>query len=265
MSKMDDAKFFLNAIGMPTAQQADVCCYSLLALAGVKSNDNWSKAQSIWTRIHDIIQFSNVNYGSTYAENSRETFRKQALHHFRTAAIVEDNGKSTNSPLYRYKLTSEALSLIQKIGSPDWGKSLSLFLSDYTTLREIYSSKKQMQKTPVKINNQDFEFSPGKHNLLQKFIIEEFAPRFAPGCEVLYVGDTIKKDLVKNIEKLKELGFSITLHDKMPDVVLYRQDNNWLYFVESVTSVGPMDSKRIAELSDLTKNVKCGKSLSQHF
>ena len=45
----------------------------------------------------------------------------------------------------------------------------------------------------------------------------------------------------------------------MPDVVLYREDKDWLYFIESVTSVGPMDDKRIIELQELTKNVKSGK------
>ena len=44
---------------------------------------------------------------------------------------------------------------------------------------------------------------------------------------------------------LRELGFTITLHDKMPDVVLYSEEKNWLYFIESVTSVGPMEPKRI--------------------
>ena len=116
-----------------------------------------------------------------------------------------------------------------------------------------------MEKMPVKINNQDFTFSPGKHNELQKAIIEEFAPRFAPNSECLYVGDTIKKDLVKDTRKLSELGFEITLHDKMPDVVLYCEDKNWIYFIESVTSVGPMDSKRIIEISEMTKNVTAGK------
>lgn len=104
-----------------------------------------------------------------------------------------------------------------------------------------------------------FTFSPGKHNELQKSIIEEFAPRFAPTAECLYVGDTIQKDLVKNIEKLSELGFEITLHDKMPDVVLYRQDKDWIYFIESVTSVGPMDPKRIVEIEAMTQNVKSGR------
>ena len=108
---------------------------------------------------------------------------------------------------------------------------------------------------PVNINGESFRFSAGKHNELQKAIIEEFAPRFAPNSECLYVGDTIEKDLVKNVEKLKELGFEITLHDKMPDVVLYREDKNWIYFVESVTSVGPMDPKRILEITEMTKDV----------
>lgn len=60
----------------------------------------------------------------------------------------------------------------------------------------------------------------------------------------MYVGDKIEKDLVKNIEKLTELGFEITLHDKMPDVVLYREDKDWIYFIESLTSVDPMDPKQ---------------------
>ena len=45
----------------------------------------------------------------------------------------------------------------------------------------------------------------------------------------------------------------------MPDVILYRRDKNWIYFVESVTSVGPMDSKRILEIAEMTKNVVAGK------
>ena len=124
---------------------------------------------------------------------------------------------------------------------------------------DIYASKKKMTMMPVRINGDDFQFSTGKHNELQKAIIEEFAPRFAPDSECLYVGDTIEKDMVKNVDKLKELGIEITLHDKMPDVILYRRDKNWIYFVESVTSVGPMDSKRILEIAEMTKNVVAGK------
>ena len=112
---------------------------------------------------------------------------------------------------------------------------------------------------PVKINGVDFMFSTGKHNQLQKAIIEEFAPRFASNAECLYVGDTVKKDLFRYDEKLLELGFTITLHDKMPDIVLYCADKDWLFFIEAVTSVGPIDPKRIQEISEMTKDVTAGK------
>jgi len=259
VSKLDEAKKFLNSIGMPPAQQTDICCYVLLSMANIKKNDVWVSATNKWIRIHDIIQFTGENYQIIYAENSRETFRKQAIHHFRIAALVEDNGKATNSPNYRYRLTAEVLSLLKTINTSEWDENFSEFISNHTSLIDIYKSKKVMTMMEVKINNEDFNFSPGKHNELQKAIIEEFAPRFAPNSECLYVGDTIAKDLVKNVEKLSELGFEITLHDKMPDVVLYREDKNWIYFIESVTSVGPMDSKRIFEINNMTQDVTAGK------
>ena len=259
MDKIQEARRFLQTVGMPKAQQADICCYVLLAMAGIKPDMSWNEAKNEWIRIHDIIQFANTHYGTTYAENSRETFRKQALHRFRTAALVEDNGKPTNSPNYRYRLTEETLQLIKRMQTQEWEKSVSRFLKYHEKLVDIYASKKKMTMMPVRINGADFNFSAGKHNELQKAIIEEYAPRFAPHSECLYVGDTIEKDLVKSVDKLTELGFEITLHDKMPDVVLYREDKDWIYFIESVTSVGPMDPKRILEIEDMTKSVTAGK------
>ena len=257
--KIEETRGFLQTIGMPKAQQADICCYVILAMADIKPDMSWSEARNEWIRIHDIIQFVNTFYSTSYAENSRETFRKQALHRFRTAALVEDNGKATNSPNYRYRLTEETVKILRTMETPAWKESIKRFLYYHEKLIDLYASKKKMSMMPVNINGENFKFSVGKHNELQKAIIEEFAPRFAPNSECLYVGDTIEKDLVKNAEKLKELGFEITLHDKMPDVVLYREDKNWIYFVESVTSVGPMDPKRILEITEMTKDVTAGK------
>ena len=265
MDKIDIAKDLLERIGMPTAQQSTLCCLTLLAMANIKKDSSFQDATNNWIRIHDVISFIGDEYGVIYAENSRETFRKQAMHHFRTAAIIEDNGKATNSPNYRYRLTDEFLRVIQSITEPDGtcvcednDFELQSFINRHQSLKDIYASKKQMLKMPVKINDLNFTFSPGKHNQLQKAIIEEFAPRFAPNSECLYVGDTTEKDLVKNVDKLKELGFEITLHDKMPDVVLYREDKDWIYFVESVTSVGPMDPKRLVEIGQMTSKVSAG-------
>ena len=259
MNKIEETRELLKRIGMPKAQQSDICCYVMLAMAGVKPDMQWKEATNNWLRIHDMIQFVNSYYGTKYAENSRETFRKQVLHHFRIAALIEDNGKATNSPNYQYRLTEETLQMLRTRDTIEWQVSLGNFLRQYQSLVKKYTSKKKMSMMPVKINGQAFRFSSGKHNELQKAIIEEFAPRFAPNSECLYVGDTIEKDLVKNVEKLKKLGFEITLHDKMPDVVLYREDKDWLYFVESVTSVGPMNPKRILEITEMTKTVTAGR------
>ncbi|OUN76223.1 hypothetical protein B5G06_13650 [Flavonifractor sp. An52] len=213
MSKIDEAKEILNALQVPAKQQNTMCCCVLLAMAGLVEETPWQDATNEWIRIHDVIAFANNSYGTTYAENSRETFRKQAMHHFRNAAFIEDNGKATNSPNYRYRLTDEMLKLVQSFGTDRWETKLTSFQTNHDTLVQLYASKRVRRKMPVKINGEDFTFSPGDHNQLQKAIIEEFAPRFAPNSECLYVGDTIEKDLVKNEDKLSELGFTITLYD----------------------------------------------------
>ncbi len=259
MDKIEEAREILKFVGMPKAQQTDICCYVLLAMAGIEPGMPWRDATNNWIRIHDIIQFTNLNYGTTYAENSRETFRKKALHNFRIVALVEDNGKATNSPNYSYRLTNETLDLLKNYQSTRWKEISSRYMLYHEKLIDVYASKKKMTMMPVRINGNNFKFSSGKHNELQKAIIEDFAPRFAENSVCLYVGDTIEKDLVKNIDKLKELGFEITLHDKMPDVVLYREDKKWIYFIEAVTSVGPMSPKRILELTEMTKGVTAGK------
>ena len=259
MSKLEQAKDILEKIGMPKAQQADLCAYTLLALLNIKEKSKWNTATNEYIRIHDIMEFIKQNYGVAYAENSRETFRKQAMHHFRIAALIEDNLKATNSPNYRYRITIEALNLIKKYGTKDWNKELAKYLKNHKKLISIYENKRNLTKIPVKINGENFEFSTGKHNELQKAIIEEFAPRFAQNSIVLYVGDTKDKDLYKDVELLEKLKISMGDHEKLQDVILYQKEKKWIYFIEAVTSVGPISPKRIVEITDMTKDCKLGK------
>ena len=44
---------------------------------------------------------------------------------------------------------------------------------------------------------------------------------------------------------------NVDSHGKMPDVVLHFVERNWLLLVESVSSHGPVDGKRHAELTKL--------------
>ena len=42
--KIEETREFLQTIGMPKAQQADICCYVILAMAGIKPDMSWSEA-----------------------------------------------------------------------------------------------------------------------------------------------------------------------------------------------------------------------------
>ena len=90
--------------------------------------------------------------------------------------------------------------LFKSFETDSFNINLRKFLEIHSSLVQKYESKKRMELQPVQINGVAYTFSTGKHNQLQKAVIEEFAPRFAPFSSCLYVGDTTKKDLVKDVE-----------------------------------------------------------------
>ena len=57
---------------------------------------------------------------------------------------------------------------------------------------------------------------------------------------------------------LCKLGVTVDAHGKMPDVVIYYPDRNWLLLVESVTSHGPVNGKRHDELAHLFSGSSAG-------
>ena len=61
---------------------------------------------------------------------------------------------------------------------------------------------------------------------LIKQIINEFAPRYASGAEVIYMGDTGSKSGYLLSDRLMKLGISVNQHGKLPDVILYLKEKN---------------------------------------
>lgn len=261
MSKLENAKEILTLIECPRAN--DLAGNVLLALANIKKSTKWSDAQDELYTIRYIMDFMRDEYDLNYKPNTRETVRKDVIHYFLQSSIVEPNrdkpDRATNSPHFCYSITSEFLELIRTYKTDKWEDTLESYKDNVNSLVDKYKKEREVNRIPVKINGDELTFSPGAHNQLQKSIIEDFAPIFAPGAEVLYVGDTDNKDLIKNEEKLSVLGIDMQEHTKLPDVVLYREDKNWIYFVESVTSVGPINDKRIIEIGEMTQECQCGK------
>jgi hypothetical protein len=72
---------------------------------------------------------------------------------------------------------------------------------------------REMRKIPVKLaTGHEIRLSPGAHSELIKAIIEEFAPRFVPGCVLVYAGDTGEKWGYFDKKLLEDLGVRVDDH-----------------------------------------------------
>lgn len=254
MTKIEEAQTILKALGLPPAQQNEMSALTLLALCGLKNDDSWKQARRHSVTISkDIMAFVAREYGKHYAPNTRETFRRQVLHQFVQAGIADYNPDAphlpTNSPRAHYAISEAAFAVVKAYGTRGWKSAASKFIAKQGSLLTVYQKNRAAKLVPVRLpDGITLKLSPGAHNQLQAAIIENFAQRYAPGAHLLYLGDTAKKNLHLDAERLAKLGISLGQHDKLPDVVFYDQKRGWLFLIEAVTSHGPMTPKRVVEL-----------------
>ena len=259
MSKIDEARDILEQLGLPPAQRNDISCLTLLALTGLSEDDAWSGAAKPSRSIHEMLGFMRDTYGRDYAENTRENVRRQVIHQLEQARVVDRNPDApdlpTNSPKTHYRLTDEALTVLRLYGISGWESELSAFRSSHGVLLEIYQRRRRMREIPIRTSTgEEIRLSPGRHNKLQAQVVTDFGPKFAQGAMLLYLGDAANKLLHLDREKLIQLGVPLTDHDKLPDVVLYDEERNWLFLIEAVTSHGPVSPKRVEELEVTLKD-----------
>ena len=253
MTRIEEAIDCLKEMGLPKKQQNERSGLTLLALAGIGPDDDWMDATQPLLRTVDIMEFMRVRYGKDYKPNSRETIRRQTLHQFEQARVADRNPddpcRPTNSGLTCYGLSNAALAVVTAYGTAEFNEVRDEFLANLGSLRDAYRRTRQSAEVPLTLSDgQILRLSPGDHNELQVAIVEKMGARFAPGAIVLYLGDTASKHVIYESEALEALGVPIGLHHKLPDVVLHYEDANWLFFIEAVTSHGPVSEKRHAEL-----------------
>jgi len=253
---IEEALNILILLGLPRGQQNERSALCLLALVNLSPSKKWSDLENPLMGITPIMDWMRENYNKEYAPNSRETIRRYTMHQFVDSGIALYNpdrpNRPVNSPKAVYQIEPETLKLLSSFGSNEWNNKLSNYLHSRETLAAKYAKERKQNRIPVQIaKNKKISLSPGNHSELIRSIIESFAPRFVPASKLIYVGDTGDKWVYFDIELLKSLKVSIDSHGKMPDVVFYDNKRNWLVLVESVTSHGPVDGKRHAELSKL--------------
>lgn len=256
MTKVDEARNILKALGLPIAQQNEISCYTLLALCGIKEDDLWRKASRHGVTItKGIMDWVSATYNRKYAPNTRETFRRQVLHQFVQAGIADYNpdnpGLPTNSPRAHYAISEEALKVVKAYGATRWRGAVKGFIGKVGTLTEKYHKERASHGIPLKLaTGKKFILSPGKHNEVQAAIVTSFTQTFAGGAVLVYLGDTADKDLYKDEKNIARLGIELE-HAKLPDVVLLDEKKRWVYLIEAVTSHGPMTPKRVMELKTM--------------
>lgn len=260
---IEAAHQIIIALGLPRAQQNERSALSLLALLNLTPGKAWAEAENPLVGITPIMDWAREHYGKEYAPNTRETFRRQTMHQFCDAGIALYNpdkpDRPVNSPKAVYQIEPAALALLRTFGTPAWHDSLAAYLAERETLVARYAKERKQNRIPVEIApGKKITLSPGEHSELIRAIIEDFGPRFAPGSTLVYAGDTGDKWGYFDAPLLAGLGVDVDSHGKMPDVLLHFTQKNWLLLVESVTSHGPVDGKRHAELAKLFANSKAG-------
>src|SRR5438552_175134 len=122
-------------------------------------------------------------------------------------------------------LIDEALQILADLGLPRAQRNERSALTLLALIDLMPDGKWTALKLP---EGRSLKLSPGEHSELIKAIVEQFAPRFAPGSELVYAGDTGEKMGLFDEALLKSLGVVVDQHGKMPDVVLYWKERNWL-------------------------------------
>jgi hypothetical protein len=263
MSKVSDALGMLAALGLPKAQQNERSALCLLALLELKETGQWADARAPLMGITPIMDFVRRNYQKDYAPNTRETFRRQTMHQFVEAGLAlynpDDPGRAVNSPKAVYQIEPEALQLIKTYGTSAWFSALPSYLAARQTLLDRYAHAREMVRVPIRLSGgSSLQLSSGPQSQLVKAVIEEFAPRFAPGSQLVHAGDTENKLAYFDSNLLAELGVKIDTHGKLPDVVIYFGTKDWLLLIEAVARHGPIDGKRRDELTRTFSGAQAG-------
>ncbi len=253
----------LISLGLPRAQQNERSALCLLALLNLSPKKSWLESEDPLMGITPIMNWARRHYQKKYAPNTRETVRRQTMHQFVDAGIALYNpdkpDRPVNSPKAVYQIEPTTLSLLRSFGTNEWHDNLTNYLSKRETLAARYAKDRKQTLVPVRIGKKKkISLSPGEHSELIKAIIEDFAPRFAPGSVLIYAGDTGDKWGYFDSELLAKLGVDVDSHGKMPDVVLHYAKKSWLLLIEAVTSHGPVDGKRHAELTQLFLEANTG-------
>ena len=205
-----------------------------------------------------------MGYYEFYARKVRQRLRGKLAKQYDAKQYINlsKHGLSTEIPTTLYaQQTAVIIAMLLPMKQLKYSKYLErlnskrllIYLSKkHGQLAKSYNKQRDLLQVELKLSDAVvLRLSPGKHNALQVAVIKDFGPRFASGAKLLYIGDTAHKRVICETEILAKLEINITEHDKLPDIILYNAKKQWLYMIEAVTSHGPVNPKRHAEIETM--------------
>lgn len=257
--KLSEAKDILKQLGVPEKRINDLYAGTFLALADIKPEDDWANAKKKNCRILNIMLFFWSEYGIEYDFQTKDFLRNTCLEYLEEVNFVEDSARQNSNGRFQYKLKNEFLNLIRKYGSSAWKKEVKKYLLERDALLEKNKKELLARLTTVVINGEEYRFSKGENANVRKAVLEYFVPIFARDSVCVYLSDKKGTALYKDDELLQQLGFNLAETDKLPDIILYKKDSNWLYLIEDAVHSEPISFWRMNDLKNMTSAIEAGK------
>jgi hypothetical protein len=113
--RVAEALSVLRYLGLPASRLA---AFTLLAFVQVGSHRTWNEARRKSLRLHDVLIWIAEQYGVRYAENTRESLRRDVIAPMVQAGILEKNpdspGLPPNHPRNHYAIHPSSLEKIRQ-------------------------------------------------------------------------------------------------------------------------------------------------------
>ena len=254
---IEEIKTILERINFPerfNTDQTAICIMALLDNTEKEGLLSGHKSLSEGARTHDILNFARNVMDKKVAENTRESYRKTSLAPLMNSGIVVRHQLSTNDPNTYYRLHPDFMRLFTK--NIKEREELIKRLAQKLPMLKRKTAYRKYEKEDVFVQLSDkeaFSLSPGKHNLLEKSIVEIFARAFLSEPQVVYLGDTAPRKGYQNRTLMRKLNLPIDTAASLPDVIVFSEVDTRVLVIEAVTSSGPVNALRLKQLLKLTK------------
>lgn len=253
----------VQMLGIPTDDLTDEkkekIAIALLAVGDVKSSKEWSKIKdenkdhALGTK--QMIAFYNRYLEDSTSMGSYDYVLRDGLERLLIAGIVVPSKPNANisDSTRGYKVSAEYSKIIRTYGQRDWDQQVAIFNRTHKTYAERLAQTRDIPKITVRTaDGQVFQLKDGQHNAIQQQVIQEFLPRFGYGAKILYCGDSDNKyGVINEKEMMHNLGIENISQGKLPDIVAYTEEKDWIFLIEAYHSSNPITPERKYQLEQM--------------